>query len=175
MILSLIAFTTSCVVQGWTNDYNKLNESQKKKIIELEKFQNINKDFIYKINGQQLKKELQNHPKSIVYIFSNGCSSNLCKPISVYEDFAIRNGYSLFLVMNGFANLNETLNQTISQVLFVIDNDYYNEKHCYKYTRYFQNELTNKPLKEKNRIFLGNLYFFQGDSLVQILKELPKE
>ena len=175
ILISLIGFTSSCVVQGWTNDYERLSESQKAKIIEIETFQDIHKGFIYKINGQQLREELRNLAKSIVYIFSNGCSSDLCKPISVYEDYASRNGYNLFLVMNGFANLDETLKQTFSNVLFAMDNYYYNENHCYKYSRYFENELTNKPLNEKNKIFLGNLYFFHGDTLIQILKELPNE
>ncbi len=175
ILFSLIGLTSSCIVQGWTNDYEKLSDSQKKKIIEIENFQDLHKEFIYKINGQQLREELRNHSKSIVYIFSNGCSSDLCKPISVYEDYALRNGYDLFLVMNGFGNLDETLKQTFSNVLFAMDNYYYNEKRCYKYSMYFENELINKPLNEKNKIFSGNLYFFQGDTLVQILKELPKE
>ena len=175
ILLSFIGFTSSCIVQGWTNDYDKLSETQKNKIVEVVNFQDVHKEFIYKINGQQLREELKNHAKSIVYIFSNGCSSELCKPISVYEDFALTNGYKLFLVMNGFTNLNATLKQPISNVLFVIDNYHYDEKVNYKYTKYFINELTNEPLRNKNRKYLGNLFFFQGNDLVNILKELPKE
>ncbi len=174
IFLSFIAFTTSCVVQGWTNDFDTLSDTQKNKVKAIENFQDLNNQFIYKISGKQLKEELKNHPKSIVYIFFNGCHSDFCKPISVYEDFARRNGYSLFLVMTGYTNLHETLKQPISNVLFVMDNYYYNEKLHHKYTRYFKNDLTNKPLNEK-REYYGSLYFFEGDSLVQILRELPKE
>ncbi len=77
--------------------------------------------------------------------------------------------------MNGFANLDATLKQEVINVLFVMDNNYYNEKLNYKYTRYFENDLKNRPINEKNREYYGSLYFFQGDSLVQILKELPKD
>lgn len=175
ILLFFIGFTTSCIVQGWTNDFETLSESQKNRVKAIENFRNLNKEFIYKINGQQLKEELKNRSKSIVYIFANGCTSDYCKPISVYEDFALRNGYSLFLIMAGYTNLNETLKQPISNLLFVIDNDYYNERLNYKYYRYFKNDLLNKPLQEKQREYRGNLYFFKGDSLVQILRELPKE
>lgn len=175
IFLSFIGLTTSCIVQGWTNDFDTLSETQQNKVKAIENFQDLNNEFIYKINGQQLKEELKNHPKSVVYLFANGCTSDYCKPISVYEDFARRNGYSLFLIMSGYTNLNETLKQPISNVLFVVDNYYYNEKLNHKYTRYFENDLTNRPLTEKRREYSGNLYFFEGDSLVQILRELPKE
>jgi hypothetical protein len=175
LFLAFIAVVSSCTVLGWTNDFDKLTETQKEKIAEFDNYKDITKDSIYKLNGQQLREELKNHNRSIVYLFSNGCTSELCKPLSVYEDFAGKNGYQLFLVMNGYTSLNETLKQPISGVLFVIDNDYYNEKHNYKYTRYFENDLTNKPLKEKAKQYDGNLYFFRGDSLVQILRELPED
>ena len=175
ILLFFVVLASSCVVQGWTNDYDKTTDAQKKKIVALEKFKDVRTDFIYTINGQQLREELKNHSKSIVYIFSNGCSSDLCKPIEVYEDFALRNGYKLFLVMNGFANLDATLKQPHSSVLYVMDNYYYNEKLNYKYSRCFENDLMNRPLNEKRRAYVGNLYFFEGDTLMQILKELPEE
>ena len=175
VLITFIGLFSSCIVQGWTNDFNKLSEAQQKIIVDLVDFQNLDKGFIYKINGQQLREELKNHSKSLVYIFSNGCSSDLCKPLSVYEEFARSNGYNLYLVMNGYANLDATLKQAVSNVLFVMDNDYYNEKLNYRYSRYFENDLKNRPINEKNREYYGSLYFFQGDSLVQILKELPKE
>lgn len=177
-VFLLLAFTgiaSACTVQGWTNDYDKLNETQKQKIAEFHNFKAVSRDSIYKINGQQLREELKNHPKSIVYLFSNGCTSELCRPLSVYEDYAVKNGYQLFLVMNGYTNLDATLKQPVSGVLYVIDNDYYKERLNYKYTRYFENDLTNKPLNEKAGKYSGNLYFFERDTLLQILRDLPKE
>ncbi|MHC1774169.1 MAG: hypothetical protein AB9834_02030 [Lentimicrobium sp.] len=173
ILLFFVEVTSSCTVQGWTNDYDKLTEAQKGKIARLLHFSDVSKDSIYKLNGMQLREELKNHPKSIVYLFSNGCSSEFCRPLPVYEDFAVKNGYQLFLVMNGYTDLNATIKQPVSGTLFVIDNDYYNEKLNNKYTRYFENDLTKKPLNEKAGKYSGNLYFFEGDTLVQILRELP--
>ena len=84
----LLTFTTltllSCKIQGLTNDYNKLTPEQKKLIVALENFSDTKPNLIYKISGKQLQQELSKHPKSLVYIFKNGCTSKLCKPLMIY-------------------------------------------------------------------------------------------
>ncbi|HLF51031.1 hypothetical protein [Flavobacterium sp.] len=174
LLFFLLAFISSCSIQGLTNDYKKLEESQKSKIVALNNVTEFNTDYIYKVNGTQLKQELKAHPKSIVYIFKNGCTSDLCKPLMVYENYAKENGYKLFLVMDGFGNLNEALAQPITSPLFAIDSYHYQKKFRATYSRYFENDLTNKPFTEKNKEYLGSLFFFKEDKLEKILKELPK-
>ena len=173
-ILTII-LVSSCSIQGLTSDFGKLNENQKSKIILLTSFEKIETNYIYKINGVQLKQELKKYPKSIVYIFKNGCTSDLCKPLLIYENYAKKNDFKLFLVMDGYAELNETLEQPISSPLFVINNEYYKSNIRANYSRYFENEITSKPLHEKNSEYLGSLYFFNEDKLDRILKLLPKE
>lgn len=75
----------SCAIQGLTNDYGKLSEVEKERIVPIESFENLSLDKIYKINGKQLRTELAKHKKSMVYIFKNGCTSDYCKPMYVYE------------------------------------------------------------------------------------------
>lgn len=164
----------SCSVQGVTNDYEKLTLEQKKLIVDLNNFDSLKTDYIYKISGIQLKEELKKHPKSLVYIFKNGCTSKMCKPMIIYENYAKENGYKLFLVMNGYANLFETLNQPYSSILFSINNDYYKNNIRNTYLRYFENEISNKPFNYKSKEYLGNLFFFEKDILVQVMDELPK-
>ncbi|MEP7197102.1 MAG: hypothetical protein ABI851_11340 [Saprospiraceae bacterium] len=170
----LLLTITSCKIQGLTNDYSKLNDDQKKKITQLTSFEKLDNEQIYKINGSQLNEELKKYPKSIVYIFKNGCTSKLCKPLFVYENYAKENGYKLFLVMNGYAHLNETLEQHVSTTLFSIDNEYYKSNYRSTYMRYFENELSSKPIDTKVKEFLGNIYFFKSNQLEKIIKELPK-
>ena len=164
----------SCRIEGITNDYGKLTIDQKKQIVELISFDDLKSNLIYKINGTQLKDELKKHPKSLVYIFKNGCTSKMCKPIMIYENYAKANGYKLFLVMNGYANLSETLNQPYSSILFSINNEYYKSNYRNTYLSYFENDISNKPLEYKSKEYLGNLFFFENDNLVKILLELPK-
>ncbi|HSD15077.1 MAG TPA: hypothetical protein VLB74_10550 [Flavobacterium sp.] len=176
MALVLSATLLSCTIQGLTNDYSKLSVENKAKVVPLENFENLNTEQIYKINAQQLKSELAKHPQSLVYIFKNGCTSDLCKPMYVYENFANKKGYKLFLVMNGYDGLNSTLDRRISfkSPLFSIDNNFYESKYRITYTRYFENELTGKPRETKRGEYLGNLYFFKGSQLEKIERDLPK-
>jgi hypothetical protein len=173
LFVAISCLMFSWKIQGLTNDYDKLNETQKKILVDLVDFKDLKSENIYKITGNQLKQELANHPKSLVYIFKNGCSSKLCKPMRVYENYANDNGYKLFLVMNGYANLQETLDQPYSSILFSINNDFYNSNYRNTYMQYFENEISEKPKKEKSKEYLGNLFFFEKDKLVQILHELP--
>jgi hypothetical protein len=91
----------------------------------------------------------------------------------IYENYAKEHGLKLFLVMNGYANLNETLEQPYSSTLFSIDNDYYKTNMRNTYIRYFENEISNKPLLEKSKEYLGNLFFFERDQLLKIEHDLP--
>ncbi|MBZ0242962.1 MAG: hypothetical protein K8F24_07095 [Bacteroidales bacterium] len=165
----------SCVVQGLTNDFGKLNDSEKALIHDFEGFSEVESRAIYEINGKALREELKNHPKSIVYKLSNGCPSEYCKPLQLYENFAKEHDYHLFMVMIGYANLYETMEQPFSSPLYAIDTDYYETSISYKYNRYFDNDFMGLETKAKQGEYAGSLYFFEGDSLVEVRRELPEE
>lgn len=174
--LAISVLLSSCSISGLTNDYSKLKEDDKAKIVTLESFGNLNIEKIYKISGKQLRSEIAKNEKSLVYIFKNGCTSDLCKPMFVYENYAKQNGYELFLVMEGYGNLEDTLGQrnNFTSQLFSINTDLYDSKYRAVYSRMFENELLNKDLNYKSKEYLGNLFFFEGNRLVKILNELPK-
>jgi hypothetical protein len=69
LYIALSSLIFSCKIQGLTNDYDMLNETQKKMLVDLVDFKDLKSENIYKITGNQLKQELANHPKSLVYIF----------------------------------------------------------------------------------------------------------
>lgn len=174
LIISLFALQ-ACTLYGFTNDYKKLSESEKATVLPLKSFNETDSEHIYKINGVQLKSELKKHPKSLVYIFSNGCTSTLCLPMSNYENFARDNNYKLFLVMEGFGHLQKTVQQrsdVFTAPLYAIDNDFYNSWYSEKFHRYFENDLRGIERKAKPQ-WSGNLYFFEYDKLVKVTRELP--
>ncbi len=176
LLLFSLLILQSCTVYGVTNDFKKLSESQKSSIVQLKSFHEVNSQNIYKINGNQLKEELKKHPKSLVYIFSNGCTSEYCLPMSNYETFAKDNNYSLFLVMEGYGHLSDTTQQrseVFTAPLFSIDNDFYNSWYSMKYHRYFENDLRGISKNEKPE-WSGNLFFFEFDKLIKVTKELQK-
>jgi len=165
---------SSCAIQGLTNDYNGLSENQKETIVPLKSFdETTDLDKIYKINGYQLQEELKKYPKAMVYVFKNGCTSEYCKPLYFYENFANQNNYKLFLVMNGYANLEISTVEASKSPLFSIDNDYYKKKYRTTYTRFFQNDMLGRDLKSKEDEYLGQLFFFENGKLASIERDLP--
>ncbi|RZJ35741.1 MAG: hypothetical protein EOO51_03990 [Flavobacterium sp.] len=172
-LLAILALTAvSCSINGLTNDYGKLNEEERKLIVPLTDFNNLDSSLIYTLNGSQLRAELQKHPKALVYGFTNGCTSEYCRPLIVYENYAKEKGYRLFLVMNGFGNLSKTLEQPHNGQLFAIDGDYYKTSYRSTYIRYFENEVVGKPQKQKG--LNGSLLFLENGRLVKALNDLPE-
>lgn len=165
----------SCItIYGLTNDYNKLSEEEKSMILPLKNFSNLECNKIYKLNADQLKEELKNYPKSIVYIFKNDCVSEFCMPMNVYKNFAQTHDYQLFLVMDGYAHLDATLDQMVETPYFSIDNDFYGISNRTKYIRYFENELLGRPADFKEDKFEGSLFVFEGNQYKETWQQLPK-
>lgn len=174
-IISAIFFS-SCQVIGITNDYNKLTDQEKTLITPFTTFENATAGHIYEINGAQLKAELKKHPKSLVYLFANGCSSKNCLPLFSYENYAKKYGYKLYLVMSGYGYLSKTIKQNVESPLFAIDTKYYDANYSGKYLRYFENELLDYPkeTKDKDREFEGSLYFFENGQIKSASYSLPE-
>ena len=172
LLLTIVLLMSSCHIKGITNDFNKLNPIEKSKIVHLQTFENLDLNKIYIINASQITHEITKHNKVLVYIFTNGCSSKSCKPLFVYENYAKANGYQLFLVMNGFANLDKTLNQPRHSPLCAIDSEYYNTIYRGSYEKQFMNEISGIS-KDENRKFLGDLFIYSNGKFDKILWELP--
>jgi hypothetical protein len=160
---------------GRTNDYEKLTEEQISTIIPYSKATRFEVGKVYTLNATELLSELNKHPESLVYVFKNACTGELCKPMAVYEEYAQIHQLKLFLVMNGFGNIAETTDQPLKSPLYAIDSDYYEENIRAKYERYFANELRGLPREKKSGGYQGNLYFFSGNQLDTICRELPKQ
>ncbi len=174
LLLISLFVSSSCTVYGVTDDYRKLSEEQQQKVVPLVAFTETNNNHIYKVNGKQLREEIQKHPRALVYTFTNGCKSEYCLPMSTYEKYARDNGYQLFLVMQGFGNLNETVQQrspVFTAPLYAMDADYYNSRFSWNFSKYFENDLRAQPRKTKNE-WLGSLYFFENGELVKVARGL---
>ncbi|PIE50343.1 MAG: hypothetical protein CSA38_03875 [Flavobacteriales bacterium] len=162
---------TQCTVYGFTNDYKKLSDREKTLIHSFTNMESVQPKHIYKINALQLRNELKKNEKSLVYVFTNGCSSDLCRPMIAYENYAKENGYTLFLVMTGYGHLNQTLVQNFNSPLFAIDNDFYDSSIRFKYCKKFENQLEGKPINAKQE-YKGSIYIFQKDKLIEIKRDI---
>jgi hypothetical protein len=168
-ILLLIA--TSCQIYGITNDYKKLSEAEKSHIKEFNGFNNTEPKSIYEINGIQLKEELKNNKKSIIYTFINGCGPD-CFRIEYMENYAKENNYNLYLVMNGYSRLNQTLEQYFTIPLYSVDAEYYGTKFSSKYSTMFKNEIAGNPIDYVSKEYYGNFYFYEKDQLIKITEKI---
>lgn len=175
-LFSLLFLLNSCgliVMNGLSDDYNKLNEQQKEMVVSFRPNLPTDENKIYVINAPELKTELKKYPKALVYTFANACSSEFCKPLYFYENWAKRNDYKIFLIMASYANIEETLSQNCKNQLYVIDSNYYGNGPFGKHVTCFDNELQGLDRNAKDKT-VGNLFFFENGEFVKNLRELPK-
>lgn len=176
MLLLLVTWSlVSCTVYGVTNDYKKLSAPERERIIPLADFSQTDTLHVYKVNGKQLKQEIEKQPKALVYLFENGCTAQYCLPMAAYERFAKENNYALYLVMDGYGNIDKTLGQrsaVFTAPLYVIDNDFYKSWYSVRYTRLFSNDLRGISA-EKKPDWEGSLYFFTNGKLEKVTQTLP--
>ncbi|AWA29052.1 hypothetical protein HYN48_02535 [Flavobacterium magnum] len=176
LLIGAILSLQGCAIYGLTDDSGKLSKEQKAMIVATADFNAKQPNKIYAINGKALRAELQKYPKSLVYVFTNGCGAESCKPLMTYDNYARKNNIKLFLVMNGYGNLDYTLAVPHPEPLYAIDNDYYNCTFRGTYTRHFENDLTGKPTRQKNTEgWQGSLYLFDYGQLEKTLIDLPLE
>jgi hypothetical protein len=172
LLLSTFVLLQSCQIAGLTNDYSKLSAGEKALIVDGDSFDKTTTTKIYKITGTQLRDDIAKQPKAFVYVFTNGCHSPNCKPMKVYEIYAKEHGYKLYLVMSGYGNLHETLEQrnAFESPLYAIKTEAYDSRYRTVFERCFSNELVQRPKKEGRN---GCLFFFENGKFVSESWELP--
>ena len=177
-LFALLLFSSCAVIEinGLGNDYKDLDESHKALVRPLESFEEAQPGLVYKLTMPILKEELEQQPKAIVRVFNAACTSNTCRPLSIYQQYAQENGYALYQVMISYAGMEDAINQAKDFPLFVIDNDYYKTSLQPLYLRYFTNELIGLPRKTKERDVPeeldGHLYFFEYGQLIKVTDDL---
>ena len=177
LLIFLATALNSCglvEINGLSDDYKKLTDEQKEMFELFKQNEDLDKNKIYRITADQLKEELEKYPKALVYVFTNGCPSDFCKPLYIYEKWAKENNYELFLVMRSYANLKETTDQKYSGNLYVINSDFYGKKAFMRYSVFFENELKGLDKKAKEN-WEGGLFFYENGNYVKTLMDLPAE
>jgi hypothetical protein len=174
-VFTFCAFLLSSCFVHIVNDnyYSYLTPKEQSKIKHLEFFDEAQPGYIYKITGKQLMNELKNHEKSLVYTFKNGCTSDACLPFSQIRDYAKENDLKVFLIMNGYCNLNASLNQKVGLPFYSINAEAYNETKSRKYGRRFKKDIGYFEYLDKvNKKWLGNYYFYKKENITEIKKYL---
>lgn len=175
--LILLVFATialsSCTVYGFGDDYDKIPDHYRYRVKTLESFENLNSNLIYKITGEQLSLELKNHPKAVVYIFTNGSYLRL-KPLQEFIDFAKEKDYKLFFVMDGYMNLRQTLEELSNNPspVFVINHSIASRNYKPHYIGRFEKELNVEIIKNAQKMTCFNcLLYFENGAFIKRIEE----
>lgn len=177
-IIFLLLFSfliSSCISIEFVNDnyYNHLSSKQQSKINKLVDFDSTKAGNIYEITGEQLMIKLEQNEKSLVYVFSNGCKSDACYPLSQIRDYADENNLKLYMVMTSYHSLDNSLNQKVGVPLYSINAEVYGETKSRKYLKSFENEIgCGKYLDSINEKWMGSYYFYEKDQIIEIKRYL---
>lgn len=168
-LIFLLFLISSCIISRG-NHYKHLTEKDRAKIKELNNFDNLNKNFIYEITADQLLNELETYSKSLVYIFTSGCPGQSIKSLNKIEEYAEQNNLKLFLILTGYYQLNQTLDQDFENQLFSIKASEYGNPNKAGYVTKFRNDLGYKEyfaIHKKG----GSYMFFEG----RVLKDMKHD
>lgn len=107
VVLVFFCFSlVSCVqVRGLGDDYKYLTPFEKTLIVPFKKDESLKMSKVYKTNANSLLNSIKNYPKAFVYVYTVGCVGDACKPLSVYEEYAQKNGYKVFFVLTSYKDL----------------------------------------------------------------------
>lgn len=163
----------SCVqVRGLGDDYKHLTSFEKTLIEPFNKETELLQSKVYKTNAVNLLDALKDYPKAFVYVYTVGCTGDTCKPLTVYEEYAKKNGYKVFFVLTSYMDLDIALLEPRNAPLLVIDSKHYGNKLFRAYINDFQNELKGKDRKAKSE-YEGGLLFYENGVYKKSYKELP--
>ncbi len=172
ILLIPAALLSSCA--AFTDGYSRLTKEQRNSIVPFNKNLPLSRDYVYKVNASELLETIKDYPKAFVYVFTPGCTSDACFPLTVYENFAKKNGYKVFFVLSGYGSLDYAFEDPIKEPLFVINSDYYGKKFLHGYIRPFENELKGRDKKDKSGDLEGSLHFYENGVYKDTYIYLPR-
>lgn len=174
-LAGLALLCSSCItIYGVTSDYKKLDPALHPYLATYEEGKDTLHNRVYAITGEQIRQQMEQHDKILVYTFANSCVGPTCYPLATFKRWAEENGYKLYLVTVGYNNLGATLNQQVNLPLYVIDYKAYHTNMRGKYYDRFlldllKNEVNSTEIVHKQN---ASLYAFEKGKLTQISGDL---
>lgn len=133
------------------------------------------KNTILYITHEQMLDLVKQYDKALVYVFVNGCKSQYCKPMYVYENWCKENGYTFLPVMVSNSKFQLTTNQMPNSQLFCIRQDAYKGLlRAFTYRKHFENGLLRRELKAQD-LYRSYYLYNQGQLIGSASEELPSK
>ena len=126
---------------------------------------------IYAINGKQMQKMVQAHPKAIVYQWSPHCTSEACLSLSAIQTLCDNNGIALFVVADYFHDA-FSQNQVLSRPLFIADEKHYKTDVCNKLKKRFYIDLLGESTYNATKDISWYRYaYFENGEFVKYIED----
>lgn len=123
---------------------------------------------VYLVNGVELKKCLEQHEKSLVYLWRPKCSSDVCISPGLIQSLCQKNGIELFIVAEYYDFEIMSLNHPVKRPILGIDCNYYSSHLTQKYVSMFMADLL-----EPGNTSPGNYFFlFNYGCLVSMSEDI---
>ena len=174
-LAGLALLCSSCItIYGVTSDDKKLDPAIHPYLATYEEGKDTLHNRVYAITGEQIRQQMEQHDRILVYTFTNNCSGPTCYPLATFKRWAEENEYKLYLVTTGYGALDTTLSQEIDLPLYIVNYKAYNTNMHGKCNNRFlidllQNEPNAKAIVKNSYI---NLYAFEKGKLTQVSSDL---
>lgn len=112
---------------------------------------------VYIINGQNLKNCLKQEDKSMVFIWAPKCTSRVCIPLDVVQEYCTKNHITLSVVAEYYDSELMKKVYNIKKPIFGIDTEFYQTSLTDRYLNAFMNDIAQTNYSNKRY-----LYFEKG-------------
>jgi hypothetical protein len=174
LLLFLLLVFNSCIkvngdFKGLYSYYENTNKSNPELFVKLNSSDSIcmskseNNDKIYIVNGTQLKECLNKNKKSIVYLWSPKCKSDVCFPLEIIQSFCSKNNLSLFIVSEYYDAEIMASKYTLERNILAVDTKYYKTNLVSSYVNRFMKDID----AGLERQIVHRYLYFEGDRFVR--------
>ena len=111
---------------------------------------------VISINHINLKNCLNQHSKTLIYIWKPKCKSEFCYALNIIQDRCLKNNVELYVVAEYYDSKLMSIDYNLQRSIYGIDVEYYKTNLTEKYLPLFINGLTSSELVHENFIFFEN-------------------
>jgi hypothetical protein len=180
-----IILLNSCVQGSFKGLYSYYERSIKEKpgiFINTKNLDTINGKFskldnyVFIINGKDLKNCLKENDKSFIYIWGAKCSSKICYPLELINNHCKKNNVSLFIVAEYYDSENMSYDYELDKNILAIDTKHYNSNLTSKYLNLFLKDIDNNlnydDIPERYLYFEKDKYIKSYESIYDYNEEM---
>lgn len=121
------------------------------------------------VTGLDIKKCISKSKEALVYIWRPNCSSQICLPLEIVQNYCNSKNIDLFIVAEYYDSKKMQIKWNIKRPIYGIDTKYYRTSLTKKYLERFLKDLEIKTISEDTYLYFKNGEFSKsGESIYDI-------